>query len=207
MIYKQFAVGTFSSYQATELALRELKDNGFVMDRVSIVGRDINNYTEVTGANTSNRLADISKDNLPMSENKAGETATDGAIAGMTLGGFTGLLVGLGAIAIPGVGPVMLAGAAATALASTISGGVIGGLAGGLAGGLVGLGIPSDRAKVYSDRLAEGDYLVIVEGSEDDLRLAESIFNQHGVHEWRTYSVPDESAPTTTEVSAYQLRG
>lgn len=208
MLFKQFAVGTFSNYAATELALRELKDRGFVMDRVSVVGRDINNYTELTGAKTSNRLADLGNDNLHTSDNKAGETATDGAIAGMTVGGFAGLLVGLGAIAIPGVGPVMLAGAAVTALASTISGGVIGGMTGSLVGGLVGLGIPGDRAKVYSDRIAEGDYLVMVEGSEDDLTLAESIFNQHGIHEWYAYDLPNEPVPTPTQkVSAYQLRG
>ncbi len=208
MIYKKFAVGTFSSYQATELALHELKDNNFVMDQVSVVGRDIENYTEVTGANTSNTLADISNENnVQIKDNKAGEKAADGAMAGITLGGFTGLLVGLGALAIPGVGPVMLAGAAATALVSTISGGVIGGIAGSLAGGLVGLGIPGDRAKVYSDRLAQGDYLVIVEGSEDELTLAESIFNHHGIQEWQTYDVPKESVPTETKkVSAYELR-
>jgi hypothetical protein len=203
---KQFAIGTFSSYQATELALYELKDTGFVMDQISVVGRDINKYTEATGVNTSNRVKDVSHDNLQIKENKAGEKATDGAIAGMTLGGFTGLLVGLGAITIPGVGPLILAGAAATALASTISGGVIGGLAGSLAGGLVGLGIPSDRAQVYSDRISQGDYLVLVEGSKEQITVVDSIFKKHNIHEWYVYDVDQKYEPTRTKVSAYQLK-
>lgn len=206
MISTQFAIGTFSSYEETELALHDLKDAGLVMDQVSVVGRDIDEYTEVTGVNTSNRVQDVSNDNLQLKENKAGETATDGAIAGITLGGFTGLLVGLGAIAIPGLGPVILAGAAATALMSTISGGVIGGLAGSLAGGLVGLGIPGDRAQVYSDRISQGDYLVLVEGSKDQIVLVDSIFKQHNIHEWYVYDVEQKSEPARTKVSAYSFK-
>jgi hypothetical protein len=136
---KQFGVGIFPTYEKTHTALVDLKENGFLMDMVFVVGRDIKNQTDTTGANTSNRLVDFG--NLDTNENQAGEKAVDGAMAGITLGGFTGLLIGLGAIAIPGVGPIVLAGAAATALVSTISGGAIGGVAGGLAGGLIGLGI------------------------------------------------------------------
>jgi hypothetical protein len=185
MILKQRAICTFSSYEAAELALHELKDSGFLMDRVAVVGRNIYHHTEFTGAGTSNRLADVG--NLDTKENKAGGTAIDGAIAGSTIGGFAGLLVGLGALAIPGIGPVMLAGAAATAIATAVSGGVIGAAAGSLAGGLVGLGIPEDRAKIYSDRVAQGDYLVMVEGAEADIALAESVFKNHDIHEWHVY--------------------
>jgi hypothetical protein len=204
MILKQIGVGTFSNYEKTEIALRELKDSNFLMDRVSVVGRDINNHTDVTGANTSNRLVDFG--NLDTNEHKVGETAIDGAMAGITLGGFTGLLVGLGALAIPGVGPVMLAGAAATALATTISGGVIGGVTGTLAGGLVGLGIPADRAKVYSDRIAKGDYLVMVEGTETNIPQAESILRKHGIHEWHIYESPSEPERILTTSSSSHLR-
>lgn len=59
MILQQRAVGIFSDYETTEIALRELKMTGFLMDRVSIVGHDVNSHTEVTGANTSNRLANV----------------------------------------------------------------------------------------------------------------------------------------------------
>jgi hypothetical protein len=204
MILEQRAVGTFSTYEVAETALRELKDSGFLMDRVSVVGHDMNNHTEATGANTSNQLADIEK--LHTHENKAGETAKDGAIAGSGLGSLAGLLVGLGAIAIPGIGPVMLAGAAATAIATTISGGVIGAAAGSLVGGLIGLGIPEDRAKVYSDRVSKGDYLVMVEGSEADITLAKSIFSKHHIHQWYAYHLSDDSVSPATTLSTPHRR-
>jgi uncharacterized protein YcfJ len=193
---RQLAIGTFSSYQAAEIALVELKNQGFLMDQVSIVGRDINSRTETTGAKTNNRL--VSVGNLHTHENRTEEAAKDGAIAGSSLGGLTGLLVGLGILAIPGIGPVMLAGAAATAIASTISGSVIGAITGSLVGGLVGLGIPEDRAQVYSDRIADGDYLVMVEGSKKDIAIAESIFSHRGIAEWYVYDLSSKSLETVT---------
>ncbi|TVQ46097.1 MAG: signal transduction histidine kinase (STHK), LytS [Gloeocapsa sp. DLM2.Bin57] len=214
----QRAVGTFSDHKTTDIALHELKDHGFFMEQVSVIGLDIYHYPEFTGANTSDRLVNtgnLDTDetrgpfvdagnldtyktrepsvNLDTDENKAKETARDGAIAGSTIGGFAGLLVGLGALAIPGVGPVMLAGAAATAIATAISGGVIGAAAGSLTGGLVGLGIPEDRAKIYDDRIAKGGYLVIVEGSEVDIKLAKSIFDKHDIHDWYIYDLSSQS--------------
>jgi hypothetical protein len=195
MIIMQRAIGTFSSYEAAETALHELKSRGFMMERVSIIGNDISNHAEVTGASTDRRLADVG--NI----DESGETAKKGAIAGSTVGGLTGLLVGLGAIAIPGVGPVMLAGAAATAIATAISGSVVGAVAGSLTGGLVGLQIPEDRAQAYSDRVAQGDYLVIVEGSAIEIDAAESVFSKHRIQEWYVYDLRGESVPTTTTTS------
>jgi hypothetical protein len=204
MMLNKRAVGTFSNYEATENALHELKASGFVMDRVSVVGRDINNQTEVTGVKTSNRLADVGE--LHAKDNEAEETAKKGAVTGGAVGGLTGLLVGLGAIAIPGVGPVMLAGAAATAIATTLSGGAIGAAAGGLVGGLIGLGIPEDRAKVYDERVSQGDYLVIIDGSDADITLAESIFRKRGIHEWYVYDLPGSSAQHVTETAINRPR-
>ena len=197
----QRAVGTFSNYQTTEAALLELKEQGFPMNLVSVVGHDLNRHVEATGAKTSERISDLDK--LRTQGNEAGELAQDGAIAGGSLGSLTGLLVGLGALAIPGIGPVMLAGAAATAVATVVSGGVIGAAAGSLVGGLVGLGIPADRAKVYTDSVARGDYLVMVEGSETDITTAHTIFAKHSIHDWYAYYLSHESA--ATPVSTHSL--
>jgi hypothetical protein len=221
ILQQRRAVGIFPSYQITEIALRELKENGFLMDRVSVVGRDINRYTEVTGANISNRLVDtgnldtevtgvhtsnrlVDTGNLDSDEKEVPETAAKGSVAGGAVGGLTGLLIGLGIVAIPGVGPIMLAGAAATAIATTISGTVIGAAAGTLVGGLVGLGIPADRAKIYSDRVSDGDYLVMVEGSEADIDLARSILTRHSIQEWYVYDLGDDSVQTPTTISIYE---
>jgi hypothetical protein len=190
-MYKHRAVGAFQNYEVTEVALRELSDSGFSMNRVSVVGRDIYQHPDFVGAHTDDHV--VSDTN----QTKAETGALTGTAAGTAVGGLTGLLVGLGVVAIPGVGPVMLAGAAATALVTAISGGVLGAAAGSLVGGLIGLEIPADRAKAYSDRVSQGDYLVIVEGSEADIVLAGSILGKHGVHDWYTYDSSAELAANT----------
>jgi len=80
----------------------------------------------------------------------------------------------------------VIAGATATALATALSGGAIGAAAGGLLGAIVGLGIPQ-QARVYNDRLSRGDYLVIVDGTDDDVRRAGGILSNRGIQEWRIY--------------------
>lgn len=204
MIFTQRAVGTFSNYEVTDIALRDLHKNHFPMEQISLIGNEINNEVEVTGVNTSEDLINVGQ--LRTDKNKAAKKATDGAIAGITVGGFTGLLIGLGAIAIPGLGPIMLAGAAATALATTISGGVIGGAIGSLAGGLVGLGIPADRAEVYSDLVAKGNYLLMVEGCESDITLAENILTNHKIKNWFVYEIPQEVEPRVKPIQVEHLR-
>ncbi len=175
------AVGTFSNHSEAEKALHELRDSGFSMNQVSIVGQDIN-HNAVAGANSGDKLADLDRDT------KADEGAKTGAVTGGTVGGLTGLLVGLGLVAIPGVGPVMLAGAGATALATTLAGGAIGAATGGILGGLVGLGIPEDRARNYSDRVDQGDYLVMVTGTDEEIQHAQSILSPRGINDWGIYN-------------------
>lgn len=204
---RQRAIGTFSNYETTEAALRDLKNSGFVMERVSVAGAGLDRHASLAGARTTDRLADIGTANptdrasvpsgnrTPHNENEAAEDAKKGALAGGTVGGVTGLLVGLGALAIPGVGPVMLAGAAATAIATAISGSAIGAAAGSLAGGLVGLNVPEDRANAYGERVERGGYLVMVEGSTTDIATAQAVFAKHQIHGWDTYDLPDGSIP------------
>jgi hypothetical protein len=201
-VLNQRGVGIFSDYLTTETALHELKNSDFLMSRVSVVGRDINYQVESSGANTSTLM---NVGNLDTDENVAKTGAKTGAVAGSAVGGIAGLLVGLGVIAIPGIGPIMLAGAAATAIATTISGSAIGAAAGSLAGGLLGLGIPEDRAHVYSDRVAQGDYLVMVEGSNSDIALAASIFSRRGIHEWHVYDFHSDSAHIATPITTHYL--
>jgi len=87
---------------------------------------------------------------------KAPEGATTGAVTGGVAGGVIGLLAGIGALAIPGVGPFIAAGPIMAAL----GGGAIGATAGGLVGALIGLGIPEIEAKSYAEKLQKGNYLV-----------------------------------------------
>ena len=180
------AIGTFPTRRAAEQALHELRDSGFPMDRVSVVAQDGDRKGSIAGASTSNH-----------SDNKADDGAKAGALSGGALGGLTGLLVGLGALAIPGLGPIMLAGAAATALATTAAGTAIGAAAGTLLGGLIGMGIPEDRAKVYNDRVSAGEYLVMVDGTDAEIAHAQGILNHRGVEEWGVYDIPATAGVTT----------
>jgi hypothetical protein len=191
MMLEQRAIGTFTSYELAENALRELKQTGFLMPQVSLIGRDVNRHAESTGVHTNSTITGVGDLNA---ETKDTSTATQtGAAAGSALGGVTGLLVGLGAIAIPGVGPVMLAGAAATAIATAVSGTAIGAAAGSLAGGLTGMGLSADRAQTYSDQVSEGHYLVMVEGTAADVTRAETVFTNHPIHEWHVYDLPSNT--------------
>ena len=117
---------------------------------------------------------------------KAPEGATTGATTGGVLGGVLGLLAGVGALAIPGVGPFIAAGPIMAAL----SGAAIGGTTGGIVGGLVGLGIPEIEAKRYEDKLRTGNYLIAVgveDGDEKD--RAQEIFKNVGAEDITTSSM------------------
>ncbi len=104
---------------------------------------------------------------------KAPEGATTGAATGGVTGGVLGLLAGIGALAIPGVGPLIAAGPIVAAL----SGAAVGGATGGIVGGLIGLGIPEIEAKRYEEKLKVGNYLVAVHARDDDEEdRAEQIF-------------------------------
>ncbi|MGQ4650497.1 general stress protein [Lyngbya aestuarii] len=179
---EQRAVGVFSTYQETEAALEQLKTSGFSLNKVSLIVRDADQHEDITGVKTKERISD-----------HAEQGAATGALAGGALGGLTGLLVGLSSLAIPGIGSIIFAGAEAATITSIITGGAVGAVAGGLVGALVGLGIPEDRAKVYSDRVSAGDYLVIVKGSQEEISRAESILNGRNIQEWGIYNSP--SAP------------
>src|SRR6186713_205137 len=95
---------------------------------------------------------------------KAPEGAATGAGTGGVVGGVLGWLVGIGTLAIPGVGPFIAAGPIMAAL----SGAAIGATTGGLIGGLIGLGIPEIEAKRYEERLLTGNYLVSVHTEDGD---------------------------------------
>jgi hypothetical protein len=98
---------------------------------------------------------------------KAPEGAATGAVAGGVLVGALGWLVGIGSLAIPGVGPLIAAGPILAALSGAAAGGAVG----GLAGGLIGLGIPEYEAKRYEGAIRDGNILITVhteDGRERD---------------------------------------
>lgn len=186
------AVGVFPSYLDAEQAISELRDRGFSTDKISIIARD-----EVA----QDEIADIDVNDT--FDRKVGEGATAGAMTGGVLGGITGLLVGLGSLVVPGVGPVLFAGEVASALTAALAGGAVGTVTGGLLGSLLGLGIPEERARIYNERVAGGGYLVIVDGTEQDIINAKTILMNRGIQELGIYNIPEStSVHTNTDVKS-----
>lgn len=173
------AVGVFSNYQDAEQAINALQNSGFSANNVSIIARDAEVQEDIAGV-------DVSEFGT-----KTNEGAAAGALTGGILGGLTGLLVGLGSLVVPGVGPVLFAGEVASALTATLAGGAMGAAAGGLLGALLGLGIPEERAKIYDDRVSGGDYLVIVDGTVDEILKAEAILMNYRIQELGIYDIPE----------------
>ena len=136
------AFGIFPSHSAAEAAVDQLQAAGFSHDDVSVLMADKQG----------------SKDFAAEKNTKAPEGTTAGVLSGGTVGGTLGLLAGLGALAIPGVGPLIAAGPIMGALAGL----GVGGAVGGLIGALVGMGIPEYEAKRYEGRVKDGGILVSV---------------------------------------------
>ncbi|PYI81036.1 MAG: hypothetical protein DME26_20585 [Verrucomicrobia bacterium] len=118
---------------------------------------------------------------------KAPEGATAGAGTGAALGGVLGWLAGIGALAIPGFGPLIAAGPIAAAL----SGAAVGGAMGGLAGALVGLGMPEYEAKRYEGKVRDGNILISVHADDsDEIDRAKEIFEDAGAEDIATAGEP-----------------
>jgi hypothetical protein len=127
---------------------------------------------------------------------KAPEGAAVGAGSGAAVGGALGWLVGVGALAIPGIGPVIAAGPLLAALAGI----GIGGALGGFAGSLVGMGIPEYEAKKYEGRLLKGGILVAVHcDTEEQANRAKEVLQSTGAQDLATSR---ETSPSATENAA-----
>src|SRR5947209_7714214 len=114
---------------------------------------------------------------------KVPEGAATGAGTGGVLGGALGWLVGIGALAIPGLGPFIAAGPIMAAL----SGAAVGAATGGIVGSLVGMGIPEYEAKRYQNRIREGRVLIAVHSENgDQTKRAKQIFEDGGAEDIAT---------------------
>lgn len=173
------AVGTFMTRQDAELALQELQEAGFNMDRVSVIVNNPQSKDNIGGAEVK-----------PASEQAKGGAGA-GATAGAATGGLLGLIGGLSVIALPGVGAVAELG---IVLANTLLGSGIGAAGGGLVGALIGWGIPEDRARYYDEMLSRGRYIVLMEGTPAEISGAEAILQNRRIQDWAIYNA---GMPTT----------
>lgn len=125
---------------------------------------------------------------------KAPEGATTGVTAGGVVGGTLGLLAGIGALAIPGVGPLIAAGP----IMATLAGVGVGGAVGGLVGALVGMGIPEYEAKRYEGAVKGGGTLLSVHcDTSDQIDVAKASLKETGARDISSSSEASSSDKTT----------
>lgn len=146
---------------------------------------------------------DTNQDFAHEKNTKAPEGAITGVGTGGVIGGALGWIAGIGALAIPGVGPFIAAGPIIAAL----SGAAIGATVGGIAGGLIGMGIPELEARRYEGKLKEGNILISVhtESSEEVERATEIFTNADAEDICSTgeSSIPDPH--DTNRVPSYSI--
>lgn len=129
---------------------------------------------------------------------KAPEGAVVGVTSGGVVGGTLGLLAGIGALAIPGLGPFIAAGP----LMAALSGAAAGAAVGGVTGALIGLGIPEIEAKKYEGKLRGGNILVAVHVDDgDEEKRAKEIFRLEGAHD--ISSTTEASVPSAKDVRSH----
>lgn len=172
-------IGVFSDHTTAEDAIDELKTADYDAKDISVVTKNRDDAEVIhdhTGSNVGDGIA-------------------SGATTGGVIGGLAGLLIGIGAITIPGIGALLIAGPLAAALgltgaaATTVSGAVTGAVAGGLVGALVGAGVPEEDATYYEGRVKEGGILVAVPtrgSNQDEVR---DILEDNGADRVRTFSM------------------
>jgi hypothetical protein len=156
--------GLYPSQASAEAAVDTLKNAGFRNTDISVLFPD----------NQGTKDFAVDKDT------KAPEGATTGGISGGIIGGALGWLAGIGALAIPGVGPFIAAGP----IMGMLGGIGVGGAIGGLAGALIGMGIPEYEAKRYEGRIRKGGILLSVHCDDSDwVKRAKAILEQTGAED------------------------
>jgi hypothetical protein len=161
---KTAVYGIYPSVSHAEQAVDRLMAAGFPSGDISVLLPD----------------TDSTREFAHKKDTKAPEGATTGATAGGVIGGTLGVLAGIGALAIPGLGPFIAAGPIMGGLAGLGVGGVVG----GLVGALVGMGIPEYEAKRYEGRLKAGGVLLSVHcDTSEEISSAKDILKKSGAED------------------------
>ena len=161
-----------------------------IVDRLHIAGFD---YSEISVLMPE---TDSQNDIGHVKATKAPEGTAVGAATGGIAGGVLGMLVGLGSLAIPGLGVFIAAGPIMAAL----SGAAVGATTGGIVGGLIGLGIPEIEARLYEGKLKTGNYLVSVHAeTNEEVSRVKEIYKEQDAED---ISVTSQSAVPEPEALA-----
>ena len=174
--------GIYPDRASVEEAVEALRATGFRGTDISVL------FQENQGT----------KDFAHEKNTKAPEGTTTGVTTGGVIGGTLGLLAGIGALAIPGVGPFIAAGPIMGALAGL----GVGGAVGGLIGALVGMGIPEYEAKRYEGHIKEGGVLLSVHcDTADEITRAKELLKQTGAQHISSSGEASADYPAATTVA------
>ena len=195
----------YDSYDDASAVVAELAAAGVPHDEVSLVA-NADAHGRSSGTSGVTRGGDNPVDPADRDDTNTGAGAKRGATLGTALGGGLGLLAGIGALAIPGVGPVVAAGW----LVATLTGAGVGAASGGLIGSLTGAGVSRDEAHVYTEGVKRGASLVTVRADEADAARIEAVMARHNPADWQqrrsSYGADwkgfDETSAGTTAGSA-----
>jgi uncharacterized membrane protein len=155
-------VALFDNFADAQRVVQELVDEGINRDRVSLIAGDAE----------GRYAADLDRNRTVSSE---ADDSTEGAATGAVIGGIGGALIGIGALAIPGIGPVVAAGP----LIAGLIGAGVGAAVGGLVGALIDAGVPEDHAGYYVEGVRRGSTLVAVETDEAAADRIVQIFSRY----------------------------
>jgi len=148
----QTIIGVFQSRSSAEKAVTTLRQQGFTNEEINIISKKYQDQ-------------DTNHD----------DSIADGTITGSTLGGLGGLLLGAGALVIPGIGPILAVGPIAAAVGGAI--------AGGITGGLIDWGIPAADSEHYEAEVVQGSILAIIRTDETKINSVAQILRQNGAKE------------------------
>ncbi len=155
-------VGVFDDQSQAERAVNEIREAGITDEEISIVAKE-------------GRINEDDNDQ----NSYLNQDITSGASTGGALGGLAGLMAGAGALAIPGIGPILAAG--------PIAAGLTGVAAGGLAGGLVDLGIPQERGEYYENEVKKGGIVATVKSDQRRINDVATYFRRNGARDVETH--------------------
>ena len=165
-------VAIFGQHSAAENAIKELKNGGFDIKKLSIIGRDYHSEDNVVGFyNTGDRMKYWGK-------------------LGAFWGGLWGMLFGAAVLFIPGIGPVVAAGSVITWIIAALEGAVVVGGLSALGAGLYSLGIPKDSIVKYETTLKAGKFILIAHGTADEVEKARAILETSGAEQVNVHPAP-----------------
>lgn len=164
-------VGVFMDEKTADEAITALQSDGFDHNHIGLVAHE-----EVL--QKVDRQEEIEEGTVTVDQEL-------GTVGGAAVGGLTGLLIGVGALVIPGLGPILAAGTLSTALGTVLAMTGMGAATGGLVGALTSVGVTEEDAKTYANKVKEGGILVVVEVYDERVPVISEILKQAGAVEVR----------------------